>query len=800
MTELNQQIPLKINIKAKSIFDSIELNEIIDKNELYKVINCEELKKLKDYDLLHTNLERIMKKVKNGKLRVKYSRKINAGRVYAFKGHSYQMINGIVRNALAYKNYIDIDMVNSHPTILNEVCKIHDIPHYKLKYYVENRDDIINRIMKTYNKTNKAVKSMFLTVLNCGGYKTYTNNQEDDFLEELTKELKLITAMVVSTNEKLSKAVEKLYKTQGKKFEKNKSTLSYFLQNYENIILEEVYNFLKDNDVIDNENVASLCYDGIMVKKNDKVNNDFLNTMEAYIKEETGFNVVFKVKPMDEKIIKFEEEKDIDFDDKKINYLDIKYMSGLPSYQLKKKYFELFYTMIYNPKPLFISRYMEMDKDKILKEKYTFQIDADIKTILKPVKSGIIDDKGNEMDFYKVWTEDADKKSKNYMDFLPYNPDEIFNENENIFNLFTGYDERIKTSYDNDLKEKYLKPYFDLIYELCGAKKENSDYYLKYMANIIQNPRHKAGICIEIRGFQGCGKNISLKPMENIIGKEHFISSSDINTFFSTHSIGYMKKLLVNLDEVNLSDSFKHEGKIKTAITGDKMDFNPKNQQPIQANNFSNTISFTNKKNGLKIDFASGDRRFVIYKSTKKYKIKVKNFWKNLDNHFDRPEFIACLYDYFMEMDLTGINWTNDRPITEEYKKSFRQFIPSESLFIIKCLDNMDMKYTDEEMEKIEEEKYNYESFYKEFMAYSDEFNLGGKHKPNIKSFYRSLTEIFDKDSININNKDVIINLNNTRESLICNGHINCDSEEYEKIKAKLNKGVIEEEDDYFNF
>ena len=62
------------------------------------------------------------------------------------------------------KNIKDIDMVNSHPVILLNLCQKNKIHCNILENYVENRDLILD----SFGDNRKTVKKLFLTILNGG--------------------------------------------------------------------------------------------------------------------------------------------------------------------------------------------------------------------------------------------------------------------------------------------------------------------------------------------------------------------------------------------------------------------------------------------------------------------------------------------------------------------------------------------------------------------------------------------------------------------------------------------------------
>ena len=69
------------------------------------------------------------------------------------------------------KNIKDIDMVNSYPVILLNLCQNNKLSCNVLKNYIENRDLILD----SFGDNRKSVKEMFLTILN-GGFKVVYSN------------------------------------------------------------------------------------------------------------------------------------------------------------------------------------------------------------------------------------------------------------------------------------------------------------------------------------------------------------------------------------------------------------------------------------------------------------------------------------------------------------------------------------------------------------------------------------------------------------------------------------------------
>ena len=163
---------------------------------------------------------------------------------------------------------------------------------------------------------------------------------------------------------------------------------------------------------------------------------------------------------------------------------------------------------------------------------------------------------GNIISFWDKWSADPKQKIFRKYDFIPYNINPP--EEKDIYNLFMGMNEDIYGTIQEDKvkQEKLIKPFIDLVQELCGGVKEDGNYFLKFIANIFQEPTKRPPIAILIKGKQGTGKNVILDCIGRMIGEDHYITSSKPSDFFSDHAEGAYRKLLVNVNEAESKDTF----------------------------------------------------------------------------------------------------------------------------------------------------------------------------------------------------------------------------------------------------
>jgi len=722
-----------------------------------EMIGCE-AKQLKRYNSL----------IKNGLAIVEYNRP--AGMYFGRSNPKASVgmfgMRKLLRHSLAI-GLVDWDIVNCHPDILLQICKANNMPCDKLEHYVKNRDTIIAMIMEAGGCSRDRVKELFISLLYFGTFEYWLKETKDpkgviiyeeidiykfsgrtellDYITGFTEQMKNIGKMIELANSKLCKEVDKNNLKKKKKGNRLGSVVSFYLQEWEIRILECIYSYCKERGYINQ--IVVLCADGLMLEEALIEGRDIATEFNAIVKEKLGLNMRFAPKALDERLTKEEIEKHLlkpsSLDTTKFQKFDISYFKTLEGYARRTIYFEIFVTKVMRPDPAYV--YIETEGGL---EEMNFYSQGKIIETFNHLKTGEFHSNGEDEKFITKWLADETLRCYNKMDFIPFNDKTIIPPH--IFNLFRGFSDKCKSEYDYGKREKILKPFMDLGVQLCGGNEDHFRYLLKYLADIIQNPNRKNPIAFIIKGKQGTGKNVFLNAIGNVIGKEHYITSSNPKDFFGDYAEGFYHKLLVNMNECEGKDTFDFEGRIKSFITEDTITLNRKFVQPITIANLARLIIFSNKPNPIPIDVRSKDRRYTIYETTDKY-LDPKygtQFWMQLVGHFNRPEFIACLYDCLNELDLTNTDWRVERPITKAYMDMCRLYIPTEVLFlenkICKALTaeaGLEINITG----RWDTNGIEGQELYKEYTAFAKEFGFykeGATYQKNIKCFYAKIGEL----------------------------------------------------------
>ena len=329
------------------------------------------------------------------------------------------------------------------------------------------------------------------------------------------------------------------------------------------------------------------------------------------------------------------------------------------------------------------------------------------------------------------------------MDFLPCN---VIHGTcclhiEDTYNLFQGYNPCIRKGYNKAKRKDILNIFMKLGKEICGGNEDHFQYFLKFIAHMIQKPMERIPVAFIIKGKQGTGKNVFLQAICNILDKRNYICSSKPSDFFGEYAEGFHNKLLININECEGKDTFDFEGRLKSFISENTITLNAKYVRPVSIQNFARLIIFSNKSTPIPIDVKSGDRRYVVYKTTDTFLDKSMYndyFWTKLVKHFENPEFTAALYDELNEMNIDDFEFIKKRPITEAYLEMVKSFVPPMALYFEYLIDTkyFHLKFTNEEVVEIGSDCYtNYREWVKN-MGFTKDY------EPSIKNFYTGITEL----------------------------------------------------------
>ena len=640
------------------------------------------------------NLEKMYRGIRDNHYTVKYKvsrlATFNYGRIYASCG--YQTLKRELRHTLASDHYWDVDMANAHPRILRHLLKEKNMVYEQLDQYVDNRESIL-AMMGKEGIPRADAKQLVIAIIN--GKAMETVYADHDFKPQ-SKALQWIIDWHTAC-ESIREAVlrwdmriiEDIKKTRGENKRKLlRTVIANVLGNEEDKILKCMEASLQKKGF----QIDTYVFDGLMVRKTEKSNltDEVLVEVQNEILEKTGYDMPIVIKPMgDGYDIEITEQTGFTYladpDDWEpcehaLSRFNSLYGYNIPSdnprqlYFRVKKYVEHFIAEVRNPSTYILE---DTEGHSFIKKERLIDVIASLPNCsLSPV----ITEKMPS--FVSVWLKDPYRRSYDRIDYCPFNSD-VSDCPEHVYNLWKGFSPHIHSPFSEDETDDLLEPYHLLLNVISNYNPDLRQYIENWTAQIVQNPSVKSRTSLVITGRQGSGKGQFVQMIANLIGEVNFYSTGSVDLLFGTHAEGAYRRLLVCGDELHVGASGKYTDAIKRLVTEPKIDVNPKGVQPFNVKCACRFIVTSNYPNPLRIDVKSGDRRFVIMKTSEelfhRYK---KNDWDNMAKHLASPKFIACLYHHLMGVDISDFDFEKQRPTTEATDILYESSISSHEHFL----------------------------------------------------------------------------------------------------------------------
>jgi len=265
------------------------------------------------------------------------------GRWYSNKSIGLAPLCCSVRHTICDGIWVDIDQVNSHPTILYQLFQKHDCKSIWLKRCITKREKFLNFISNDLNITRDNSKTKVISLINGG------SDCKSETLINLKDEITPFINKIINLSEykHILEYVTKNYKNKVEispsKMSSNieGKTISRILQVIENSLLECYINFFNEKGFINKINDANevvLIFDGFQIRSDNNITDELLNECRKYAYDKTGFDIELKIKPFDNPlklplnydcifdeipaIIKKFNNYSIEFYDKKIDKID----------------------------------------------------------------------------------------------------------------------------------------------------------------------------------------------------------------------------------------------------------------------------------------------------------------------------------------------------------------------------------------------------------------------------------------------------------------------------------------------
>jgi putative DNA primase/helicase len=236
-----------------------------------------------------------------------------------------------------------------------------------------------------------------------------------------------------------------------------------------------------------------------------------------------------------------------------------------------------------------------------------------------------------------------------------------------ILNMWSPFAcEKLITPYEKN--EKGLKCILNHIKILCDNDEIVYDYFIKWIAQMIQYPDVKT-VCITLISAEGSGKGTLMRLIQRMMGNDKYYETSKPSRDVWGDFNAIMKDtFFVNLNELSKKETLQAEGVIKTLITDEAMTINQKGVSQYTVKSYHRFIVTTNNDDPIKTK--KGDRRNLIIRSSDEKK-GDNEYFDMLNDYLDDMNVIRTCYDYFKSIEGMD-NFRSIKLPTTEYQEDMK--------------------------------------------------------------------------------------------------------------------------------
>ena len=273
--------------------------------------------------------------------------------------------------------------------------------------------------------------------------------------------------------------------------------------------------------------------------------------------------------------------------------------------------------------------------------------------------------------FFQRWLDDPRNLTYSHMKLVP----RPLVCGARVLNLFNGFYAEKMTP----CEPVSIQIILDHVKLLCEDSAEYANYFLDFLAHILQKPAQLTRTALVFKGSQGAGKGVFFTWFANkILGSKYYRTSSVIDTIVK-HNDHLNGKFMVTLDEADPKDTYTHSQEIKTMITEPIITLSNKYIRPFPVENYCRYIFLSTNDNPVKVE--PSDKRFVIYKTSDRIArlpdrdpVKI-NYFRTLLDAMNNSAIAYTFYRYLMDRNIEQVNW-DIRPITDSYNQIRELNIP----------------------------------------------------------------------------------------------------------------------------
>lgn len=216
-------------------------------------------------------------------------------------------------------------------------------------------------------------------------------------------------------------------------------------------------------------------------------------------------------------------------------------------------------------------------------------------------------------------------------------------EVEGAYNLWRGF---ACDSLPGTKHESLLRHIRD---NVCSGNPEHYNFFIGWMARLIQHPDGPGEVAMVIRGKKGTGKSFTAKALGRLLGR-HFLQVSDSKHLVGSFNAHLRDTVLLFGDEAFFAGDKKHESVLKTLITEEHLVIEGKGVDAEAAPNYVHLILASNEE--WVVPAGLDERRFFVLEVGDDHK-QDHEYFKRIQADLDNGGYENLLH-FLMTKDLSN--------------------------------------------------------------------------------------------------------------------------------------------------
>jgi hypothetical protein len=219
----------------------------------------------------------------------------------------------------------------------------------------------------------------------------------------------------------------------------------------------------------------------------------------------------------------------------------------------------------------------------------------------------------------------------------------------NHLNLWTGWGDVTPAPGDCSIVIDHI------LQVVADGDQAKGEFLLNWLADILQNPTRKPGVCVVLRGRQGCGKTVVGAIARKLLGPRNVLTVNEKDRLLGRFNSSVMNKILLVGEEMLFAGDHATIDKLKHLITGQTLPIEFKFGDALEIDSHHRLLLTSNHEQVIQA--AGEERRFIIYDVSDGRRGDTDYFGKLYSVADGRDDATAAAFmKFLLDRDLTSSN------------------------------------------------------------------------------------------------------------------------------------------------